>query len=101
MAVTPLTDAQRRAADALVQAGRVEQVPVDLLRCVSFLTQAAAALGDLPERQASAEHLQPGYDAAHDVGEAMRAAHGCRTRRGSGQHDAGPHTWSVARCCWQ
>lgn len=48
MAVTPLTDAQQRAVDALAQAGRLEQVEVDTERCASILTQAAAALGDLP-----------------------------------------------------
>jgi len=48
VAVTLLTDAQQRAVDALAQAGRLEQVPVDLQRCALFLVQAAAALGDPP-----------------------------------------------------
>ncbi len=88
MAVTPLTDAQRRAVDALVRAGRLEQVPVDLQRCASFLSQAAAALGDLPNVRHPQNTYNLAYDAAHDVGEAMLAAYGYRTRRGSGQHDA-------------
>lgn len=88
MAVTPLTDVQKKAVDALVLAGRLEQVPVDLQRCASFLTQASAALGDLPNVSHPQNTYNLAYDAAHDVGEAMLAAYGYRTRHGSGQHDA-------------
>ena len=88
MALTPLTAAQQRAVDALLQAGRLEQVPVDLQRCASFLAQAAAALGDLPNVKHPQNTYNLAYDAAHDVGEAMLAAYGYRTRQGPGQHDA-------------
>ena len=88
MAMTPLTDAQQRAVDQLVQAGRLEKVPVDLQRCASFLVQADAALGDLPNVQHPQNTYNLAYDAAHDAGEAMLAAYGYRTRQGSGQHDA-------------
>ena len=86
--MTPLTDAQQRAVDALVQAGRLEQVPVDLQRCASFLTQAAAALGDLLNVRHPQNTYNLAYDAAHEVGEAMLAVYGYRTLQGAGQHDA-------------
>jgi len=86
--VTPLTAAQQEAVNVLVLAGRLEQVPVDLQRCASFLTQAAAALGDLPNVQHPQNTYNLAYDAAHDVGEAMLAAYGYRTRQGPGQHEA-------------
>lgn len=88
MAVTPLTDAQQEAVDVLVRAGRLEQVPPDPTRCASFLNQAAAALSDLPNVRHPQNAYNLAYDAAHDVGEAMLAAYGYRTRHGVGQHDA-------------
>ena len=88
MATMPLTEAQQRAVGALLQAGRLEQVQVDLPRCASFLTQAAAALGDLPNVRHPQNTYNLAYDAAHDVGEAMLAAYGYRTRQGAGQHEA-------------
>lgn len=88
MAVIPLTDLQQQSIDALVRAARLEPVPVDLQRCASFLSQAAAALGDLPNVRHPQNTYNLAYDAAHDVGEAMLAAYGYRTRRGAGQHDA-------------
>jgi hypothetical protein len=88
VAVTPLTAAQRRAVNALVTDGRLERVPVDEQRCTSFLTQAATALSDLPNVTAPQNEYNLAYDAAHDVGEAMLAAYGYRTRNGPGQHVA-------------
>jgi hypothetical protein len=87
VAVTRLTTAQRRAVDALVAAGRLERVPVDEQRCSAFLGQAETALSDLPNVRHAQNTYNLAYDAAHDVGEAMLAAYGCRTRQGPGQHD--------------
>ena len=88
MAVTPLTAAQQRAVDALVAARRLERLPVDEQRCAAFLAQAETALSDLPYVRHAQNTYNLAYDAAHDVGEAMLAAYGCRTRHGPGQHDA-------------
>ena len=88
MAVTPLTTAQQRAVDALVAAHRLERVPVDERRCIAFLEQAETALADLPHVRHAQNRYNLAYDAAHDVGEAMLAAYGCRTAHGSGQQDA-------------
>ena len=88
MAVTPLTTAQQRAVDALVAAHRLERVAVDERRCAAFLEQAETALADLPHVRHAQNSYNLAYDAAHDVGEAMLAAYGCRTAHGPGQHDA-------------
>lgn len=88
MAVTPLTEAQQRAVDVLVAASRIERVPVDERRCASFLDQAGTALSDLPNLTHAQNRYNLAYDAAHDVGEAMLAAYGYRTKQGPGQHDA-------------
>jgi hypothetical protein len=78
VAVTPLTTAQQRAVDALVAARRLERVPIDEQRCVAFLGQAETALSDLPNVRHAQNRYNLAYDAAHDVGEAMLAAYGCR-----------------------
>jgi hypothetical protein len=88
VAVTPLTVAQQRAVEALVTARRLERVPVDEQRCAAFLSQAETALSDLPNVTHAQNEYNLAYDAAHDVGEAMLAAYGYRTRPGPGQHDA-------------
>ncbi|WP_232806798.1 hypothetical protein [Geodermatophilus chilensis] len=88
MAVMLLTTAQQRAVEALVAARRLERVPVDEQRCAAFLSQAETALSDLPNVTHAQNTYNLAYDAAHDVGEAMLAAYGCRTRHGPGQHDA-------------
>jgi len=88
VAVTQLTHAQQRAVAALVLGGRLEEVPVDERRCTAFLTQATTALSDLPNVTQPQNKYNLAYDAAHDVGEAMLAAYGYRTKHGPGQHDA-------------
>jgi hypothetical protein len=88
VAVTPLTTAQQRAVDALVAARRLERIPLDEQRCAAFLRQAETALSDLPNVTHAQNRYNLAYDAAHDVGEAMLAAYGYRTRHGPGQHDA-------------
>jgi len=45
-------------------------------------------LADLPHVRHAQNSYNLAYDAAHDVGEAMLAAYGCRTAHGPGQHDA-------------
>jgi hypothetical protein len=88
VAVTPLTDGQQHAVDALVVGRRLERVPIDEQRSMAFLRQAETALSDLPNVTHAQNRYNLAYDAAHDVGEAMLAAYGYRTRHGSGQHDA-------------
>ncbi|MGY1709160.1 hypothetical protein ACI8AC_06570 [Geodermatophilus sp. SYSU D00758] len=88
MAVTPLTTAQQRAVEELVAARRLERVPVDEQRCAAFLGQAETALSDPPNVTHAQNRYNLAYDATHDVGEAMLAAYGYRTRHGPGQHDA-------------
>lgn len=67
---------------------RLERVPADARRCVAFLVQAETALSDLPNVTHAQNRYNLAYDAAHDVGEAMLAVYGYRTRHGPGQHDA-------------
>ena len=100
MAVIPLTDLQQQSIDALVRAGRLEPVPVDLQRCASFLSQAAAALGDLPNVRHPQNTYNLAYDAAHDVGEAMLAAYGYRTMRGAGQQMGTATAYGIALAVW-
>ena len=88
MTVHPLSHAQQRAVDQLVTQGRIERVPVDEARARAFLAQADTALSDLPNVTRDQNRYNLAYDAAHDIGEAMLAAYGYRTRHGPGQHDA-------------
>lgn len=88
MAVTPLTLAQQQAVDALVTARRIEKVTTDPARASAFLSAATERLGQLPLLTSVIVKYDLAYDAAHDVGEALLAAHGYRTRNGSGQHAA-------------
>ena len=100
MAVIPLTDLQQQSIDASVKAGRLEPVPVDLQRCASFLSQAAAALGDLPNVRHPQNTYNLAYDAAHDVGEAMLAAYGYRTMRAAGQQMGTATAYGIALAVW-
>lgn len=88
MAVTPLSKVQQATVLALVEARRLEVVPVDEARASSFMAQAAERLGQLPLLTSPAVRYGIAYDAAHDVGEAMLAAYGFRTANGPGQHEA-------------
>ena len=69
-------------------ARRLERVPVDEQHCVAFVGQAETALSDVPNVTHAHNRYNLAYDAAHDVGEAMLAAYGYRTKHGPGQHDA-------------
>lgn len=84
----PLTPAQQQAVSALVAVGRIEAVPVDANRSQGFLRQAEEALADLPNLTRTQNSYNLSYDAAHDVGEALLAAYGYRTKSGPGQHEA-------------
>jgi len=88
MTVAALTARQRAAVQALVTARKLEAMPVDEVRAAAFLAQAAEALADVPNVTRDQNRYNLAYDAAHDVGEAMLAAYGYRTRSGVGQHDA-------------
>ncbi|WP_291378496.1 hypothetical protein [Demequina sp.] len=88
MGVTPLSLAQRTAADSLVTAGRLSRVPPDLARAAAFMRQADDTLEDLPRLTKAQNRYNLAYDACHDVGEAIMAAYGYRTTNGAGQHEA-------------
>lgn len=84
----PLTAAQGASVDALVKAGRVAPVPVDLVRAASFLANARDLLTELPKLEGTSARYTLAYDACHDAGEALLAAYGFRTTNGVGQHEA-------------
>ncbi|TPW76994.1 hypothetical protein [Schumannella sp. 10F1B-5-1] len=86
--MTPLSDEQQSAVHALVTARRIEAVPVDDRRAAAFIGQARDRLEELGRMRNPAIKFGVAYDAAHDVGEALLAAYGYRTRSGAGQHEA-------------
>jgi hypothetical protein len=88
MAVRPLSAPELAAVTTLVRAGRVDQVPVDIRRALAFLAKANDRLEQLILLTSDAVRYDIAYDAAHDIGEALVAAHGYRTSNGSGQHEA-------------
>lgn len=88
MAVTSLTRVQKATVLALVEARRLDGVPVDEARASSFMRQADDRLGQLPLLTSAPVAYGVAYDAAHDIGEALLAAYGFRTTNGPGQHEA-------------
>lgn len=86
--MTSLTQAQQRAVDILVSARRLDEVTPDAARATAFLAAASERIGQLPLLTSTVVAYDLAYDAAHDVGEALLAAHGYRTRTGAGQHEA-------------
>ena len=88
MALTPLTRVQQATVLALVEARRLDVVPVDLARATSFLRQAEERLGQLPLLTSVVVRYGIAYDACHDTGEALLAAYGFRATNGAGQHEA-------------
>ncbi|MAB81684.1 MAG: hypothetical protein CMH35_00240 [Microbacterium sp.] len=88
MAVTPLTAAQQEAVDALVAGRRIDQVPADEARARAFLAASADRISQLRLLTSAGVKYDIAYDAAHDIGEALLAAHGYRTTNGPGQHEA-------------
>ena len=81
-----LTPAQRKKLDGLINSGRIRQVPVDLAKADRFIAQSRDALTELPSIKNPQLRYDGGYNAAHDVGEALMAAHGYTTSNGPGQH---------------
>lgn len=88
MTIPALTRVQQATVLALVEARRLEAVPVDVARAASFLRQAEDRLSQLPLLTSVAVKYGIAYDAAHDVGETLLAAYGFRTANGPGQHEA-------------
>lgn len=88
MALTPLTPAQVKAVDDLVARGRLAVVPADQSRALTFMRQASDVIADLPLLTKPQNRYNLAYDACHDIGEALLAAHGYRTISGPGQHEA-------------
>lgn len=87
MAISALTKVQQATVLALVEARRLDVVPVDASRAASFMRQAEERLGQLPLLTSVAVKYGIAYDAAHDIGEALLAAYGFRTTNGPGQHE--------------
>jgi hypothetical protein len=85
---TELSETERATATALVNAGRLDTVPVDARRAVAFMARAKDRLGQIALLTSDPVKYDLAYDAAHDVGEALLAAHGYRTSNGPGQHEA-------------
>jgi hypothetical protein len=73
---------------ALSQLGRLDQIPADARRAAAFMAKAHDRLEQLGLLTSDAVRYDVAYDAAHDVGQALLAAHGFRTRNGPGQHEA-------------
>jgi hypothetical protein len=86
VSAVPLTAGQVTKLDVLVKSGRLLRVQADLAKAIRFLDQAADALAEVGHVQSPRVRYDIGYNAAHDVGEAMLAAFGYRTGRGDGQH---------------
>ena len=88
MAVIPLTRVQVATVVALVQAGRLDVVPVDQGRATAFLRRAEERLSQVSLLTSVTVRYDLAYDAAHDVGEALLAVYGYRTANRPGQHEA-------------
>jgi len=84
--VAPLTTAQMTKIDLLLRSKRLLKVQPDLAKAARFLEQAADALAEVRHIQSPRVRYDIGYNAAHDVGEAILATFGYRTGRGDGQH---------------
>lgn len=86
MSPSPLDSDQLAAVEALVRAGRLQRTSADPRRAERFLSQCQDGLAQVAAITSSNIRYNVAYDAAHDVGEAMLAAYGLRTRSGPGQH---------------
>lgn len=82
----PLTATQQAKLNNLVHSSRIRRVPIDLAKTERFIEQSRAALAELPSIRNNQLRYDGGYNAAHDVGEALMAAYGYRTENGPGQH---------------
>ena len=88
MALTPLTRAQQATVLVLIETRRLEHVPADAARAISFLRLAEERLNQLSLLTSVVVRYGIAYDACHDTGEALLAAYGFRTTTGPGQHEA-------------
>lgn len=88
MGLTPLTPDQKEVIDGLVAQRRLEPTFPDHAKAATFFSRAQEAVADVVKLDHSHTAYSLAYDACHDVGEALLAAYGYRTRSGSGQHDA-------------
>lgn len=84
--LTPLSDAQLAAIQSLIDARAIEQVQPEPTRAAAFLQKARIKCADLGNAQYHENRFDLAYGACHDVGEAVLAAYGYRTRSGTGQH---------------
>ena len=81
-----LTIAQLARIEILLSSARIRRVPPDFAKAERFIEQCRNALSELPSIKNHQLRYNGGYDAAHDVGEALMAAYGFRTANGQGQH---------------
>ncbi len=70
----------------MARIGRLETVPGDATLAARFLGQAESALDDVARVHATHAAYNLAYDACHDVGEAVLAAYGYRTKGAQGKH---------------
>lgn len=83
----PLSARQQAAVDALIRAGRLRTVSVDVAKAARFLVSASTGLQDLSAAALSDRSTHRlAYDAAHDCAEALLAAYGYTTANGPGAH---------------
>lgn len=83
---TPLSLTQTSTLNNLVDSVRIRPASIDLPKAERFIEQASLALVELPTIRTHQLRYDGGYNAAHDVGEALMAAYGFRTVNGPGQH---------------
>ena len=88
MALTLLSAAEQAAVDALVTQGRIDKVLADTARAATFLSRASDGIASVAAISYTEIAYDVAYNACHDIGEAVLAAYGYRTRAGSGQHEA-------------
>ncbi len=81
--IITLTPKQRKAVDQLLAERRLEAVPIDRPKAAAFLQNAREAVEDLANLTRPQTRYTLAYDAAHDVGEALLAACGYRTKSGA------------------
>lgn len=81
-----LSPSQKENLEVLIKEEKLRKVPLDLDKAERFIEQANLALLELPLIKTVHLRYDGGYNAAHDVGEALLAAYGLRTSTGIGQH---------------
>lgn len=86
MTLSPLSDNQAAAVQALVDSRAIEPVRPDPVRAAAFLHKARIKCADIENAQHHENRFDLAYGACHDIGEALLAAYGFRTRSGTGQH---------------